>query len=128
MVAATWGVFAVLALLWTGGAAMGAALAGWTAEAIATGTAGAAAREIAALPVPQWIAVWADPAWIQAMQAALLWTVEAGRNLLPMVGTAAGWLVPAVWIAWGFGMALLLTLAIVAHLLLRRFARPPQTR
>lgn len=128
MVAATWGVFAVLALLWTGGAAMGAALAGWTAEAIATGTAGAAAREIAALPVPQWIAVWADPAWIQAMQSALLWTVEAGRNLLPMLGAAAGWLVPVVWIAWALGMVLLLTLAIAMHLLLRRFARPPSTR
>ena len=70
MVAATWGVFAVLALLWTGGAAMGAALAGWTAEAIATGTAGAAAREIAALPVPQWIGVWSDNFKAQALYKA----------------------------------------------------------
>ena len=128
MIAAAWGVFAVLALLWTGGAAMGAALAGWTAEAIASGTAGEAARAMAALPVPQWIAVWADPAWIEAVQGALLWTLEAGRSLLPLLGTAAGWLVPLVWIAWGLGIALLLAAAIAAHLLLRRFATPPRVR
>ena len=126
MVAATWGVFALRALLWTGGAAMGAALIGWTSEAIASGTAVEASRQVASLPVPQWIALWADPAWIQAVQGALQWAVEAGRGLLPLVGEAGGWLVAMVWIAWGLGMALLFALAVAAHMLLRRF-RPPRT-
>lgn len=121
MVALTWAVFAVLALLWTGGAAMAAALAGWTAQAIADGTAAGTAREIAALPVPHWMALWMDTAFIEALQSALLWAVEAGRHALPFVGTAAGWLVPVVWIAWAMGLALLLAAALTAHLLVRRF-------
>jgi len=121
MVALTWGVFAVLALLWTGGAAMAAALAGWTAQAIADGTAAGAAREVASIPVPQWMALWMDTAFIEAVQSALLWAVESGRHALPFVGTAAGWLVPMVWIAWAIGLVVLLAVALTAHLLVRRF-------
>lgn len=121
MIAATWAVFAVLAMLWTGGAAMAAALAGWTAQAIADGTAAGAAREIAAIPVPPWMALWMDTAFIEALQSALVWAVEAGRHALPFMGTAAGWLVPMVWIAWGLGLALLLAAALTAHFLVRRF-------
>lgn len=127
MIALAWGVFAVLALLWTGGAAMAAALAGWTAQAIADGSAAGAVREVAALPVPQWMALWMDTAWVEALQAALVWVVESGRHALPFVGTAAGWLVPLVWVAWAIGLALLLAAAVTAHLLVRRFrpaARP----
>ncbi|RYF15108.1 MAG: hypothetical protein EOO30_15755 [Comamonadaceae bacterium] len=127
MITVTWAVFAVLALLWTGGAAMAAALAGWTAQAIADGTAVGAAREIAAVPVPQWMALWMDTAFVEALQSALSWAVEAGRHALPFVGTAAGWLVPMVWIAWAIGLAFLLAAAATAHLLVRRFrpARRP---
>ena len=120
MIALAWVLFAVLALLWTGGAALAAALAGWTAEAIASGTAAEAVRNVAAIPVPQWIAAWAEPEFIRAVQSALLWAVEAGQQALPWIGTAAGWLVPLVWVAWALGLAALLALAIVAHLLLRR--------
>ena len=126
MIALTWGVFAALALLWTGGAAMVAGLAGWTAQAPADGSAAGAAREIAAIPVPQWMALWMDTAMVEALQSALAWAVEAGRHALPFVGTAAGWLVPMVWIAWALGLAVLLAIAITAHLLVRRFRPAPR--
>src|SRR5690606_23771879 len=126
MIAAAWIVVAVLALLWTGGAAMGAALIGWASGAIASGAAGEASRQVTALPVPEWIALWGDPAWIRAAQGALLWALEAGRDLLPLVGAAGGWLVAMVWIAWALGLVLLFGLAVAAHLLLRRFAPRPQ--
>lgn len=121
MIALTWTLFALLALAWTGAAWIAAAATGWVAQALASGTATQAARDLAALPVPEWLEAWADPAWLQALHSALQWAVEGVGAGLPLAGTAAGWLVPAVWIAWGLGLALLMTGAAVAHVLLRRF-------
>ena len=84
MLALPWIVFALLALFWTGGAAMTAWAIDWMAQALASGSAAQAAGELVALPVPQWIALWLDPALLQAAQSALQWALEAGRGLLPL--------------------------------------------
>jgi hypothetical protein len=120
MLALPWIVFALLALFWTGGAAMTAWAVDWMAQALADGGAVQAAGELAALPVPQWIALWLDPALVQAGQSALQWALEAGRGLLPLAGSAAGWLVPLVWVAWALGLVVLLAGAAGVHLLVRR--------
>lgn len=112
-------VFALLALLWTGGAALTAWLVQWTAQAVASGGALEIGRELGALPVPQWIAVWMDPALVEAARSALLWTLDAASGVLPLAGTAAEWLVPAVWVVWGLGLLVLLVAAGAFHLLLR---------
>ncbi|MCC2633312.1 MAG: hypothetical protein K0S48_1198 [Ramlibacter sp.] len=71
---------------------------------------------------------WTAAAWITAaatewtVQALASGTVDAAGAWLPLAGTAAGWLVPAIWIAWGLGLLLLLLAAAVVHLLLRRFS------
>lgn len=122
MIALTWMLFALLALFWTAAAWMAAAVTGWTAQAFATGTAAQAARDITALPLPEWLASWIDPAWLQALQPLAQWAVDAAGAWLPLAGTAAGWLVPAIWIAWGIGLLLLLLTAAVVHFLVRRFA------
>ena len=122
---AVWSLFGLLALLWTGGALLAVELAQWGGEALASGAPMAAGRELAGLPVPQWLAVWIDPAWLQALQSALSWAGEAAGHLLPLAGSVAGWLVPLVWVLWGVGLAFLLAAAGGLHLLLRRFiARP----
>lgn len=113
-------VFALLALFWTGGAAFAAWVVQWAAHALADGGAVAASREFAALAVPQWIAPWVDPAVVQAAQSALLWTLDVGRGLLPLAGSAAQWLVPLVWVVWGLGLVVLVAAAGGLHLLLRR--------
>ena len=123
MVLIAWAGFALLALLWTGGALAASALAGWMAEALASGTAIDAGRQLATVPLPPWLAVWVDPAWLQAAQSALAWALEAGQGALPFLGAAAGWLVPLVWVVWGFGFVLLLAGAGGTHLLLRRLRR-----
>lgn len=122
MIALTWMLFALLALFWTAAAWMAAAVAGWTAQALATGTAAQAARDITALPLPKWLASWIDPAWLQPLQSLAQWAVDAAGTWLPLAGTAAGWLVPAIWIAWGIGLLLLLLTSAVVHYLVRRFA------
>ena len=120
MAALPWAVFAVLALFWTGGAVLTAWLVEWMGQALASGGAVDAGREFAALPVPTWIAPWVDPALVQGAQSALVWALDAARGLLPLAGSAAGWLVPVVWVLWGLGLLALLAAAGGVHLLLRR--------
>ena len=126
MIVAGWVLFALLAILWTGGAWIAAAIAGWVADAVASGSAAEAGRELATAPLPEWFGLWADPEWVRAAQDALLRTVEAAQELLPLASTVVGWFVPLVWIAWGMGMAILLLLAVLAHVLLRRHGRRQQ--
>ncbi|QJW83583.1 hypothetical protein HK414_04050 [Ramlibacter terrae] len=63
------------------------------------------------------------PGRLQALQSLVRWAVDGAGAGLPFAGTAAGWLVPAIWIAWGLGFALLLLGAVAVHIVLRRFAR-----
>ncbi len=123
MIALSWTLFALLALFWTGAAWITAAATGWVAQALASGTATEAARDLAALPVPEVLKPRVEPAWLQALQSALQWAIDAAAAGLPFAGTAAGWLVPAVWVAWGLGLALIVAGAAVAHVLLRRFVQ-----
>jgi hypothetical protein len=126
MKAAVWIVFGLLAALWTGGALLAAELAAWSAALLASGEAVDLGRTAAQWPVPAWVALWVDPAWVQAGQQALAWALELLRDSLPLMGSAVGWLVPVVWVLWGLGLLLMLLLAGGAHLLVGHLlpARP----
>lgn len=112
---AVWLLFGAMALAWTAGAWLTAAVAQWSAQALASGTAEAAGRAVAAWPVPPWMALWIDPAWVKALQDLMVWSLDTAQGLLPWLGTAMGWLVPLVWVGWGFGLVVLLLLAALAH-------------
>jgi len=107
-----WCVFAVLALLWTGGAVL---LAGLTESALS------AARELppgAVLtdqPLPAWLQRWIDPALLALIQEAVRWAVDAVREHMPWLSAAVGWIVAAIWITWGLGVVLLLALFALLH-------------
>jgi len=118
-----WVGVALLGLVWTGLAAVGASLVGWGAGVLASGGAAEWARVAAQWPVPAWIGLWVDPAAVKAMQEALLWSLQALQASLPWIGSALGWLVPLVWVAWGLGLLLLLGVAAVAHVLIGRSTR-----
>lgn len=122
MIALSWMLFALLALFWTAGAWITVAVTEWTVQALASGTAAQAARDVVTLPLPEWLKSWIDPAWSQALQSLAQWAVDAAGAWLPLAGTAAGWLVPAIWIAWGLGLLMLLLAAAVVHFLARRFS------
>lgn len=119
---ALWLVTLVLALLWTAGAALTAGVTGWAAGLIASGQAIDVGTSVAQLPVPAWIALWVDPALVQATQEAVLWMLTTFRDSLPWLGAMVGWLVPVIWIGWGIGMVALLALAMGGHLLIGRLA------
>lgn len=113
-----WTVFGLVALLWTSGTWVVSELTQWTARSLASGEAAALGREVAQWPVPQWISLWMDPALLQSMQATLLWLLEMLQDMLPLVGTAADWLVPLIWVLWGLGLVAMLLLAGGAYLLM----------
>lgn len=121
-----WGIVALLAVLWTGGAALVAQLVQWSAQGLAGMEGDVAGVVAAAANVPAWLSPWIDvAAWTEMLQwmSAVLASVSA---LVPNLGQIASWLVPVVWVIWGLGMAMLLGLALIAALILRRFQQPPQ--
>jgi hypothetical protein len=120
MIALSWMLFALLALFFTAAAWLLAAATGWAAQALATGSAAEAARELTTLSLPAWLPPGLGAEWLQPLQALAQWALDVAGAGLPLAGTAAGWLVPAIWIAWGLGMLVLLLLGGAAHVLLRR--------
>jgi hypothetical protein len=123
---ALWIVVAIVALLWTVAAALAASVADWAAAQVASGAALQAGNALAQIPAPAWLALWLDPALLRTAQEALLWMLQNARAALPAAAAALGWLVPAVWVGWGFGLAVMLLLAVLAHLLIGRGTRALQ--
>lgn len=127
MKAIWWALVAFSALAWTGGAWVAAGLTEWGAQALASGAAVEAGRAAAQWPVPPWVALWIDPAWVAAAQESVRWTLDALGHLLPAVGSVGPWLVAAVWVVWAVGMVVGLLIGVLGHLALRRWsgaARP----
>jgi hypothetical protein len=119
-----WGAFGVLALLWTAGRYVAAAVARWGAQALAGGGLDGAGRVLAQpWPLPEALAPWLDPATLQSLQQMVLVALDGLRDALPFMGAAMGWLVPLIWTAWGLGLLLMLALAGGAQWLWKGLAR-----
>jgi hypothetical protein len=115
-----WLVFAFFALLWTGGAYLTVEAVQWAARVVSSGEATDLAQAAAQWPVPAWLAPWVDAAWLHGIQQAIVASLTALRGSMPALGSAVGWLVPAVWIVWAIGMIGLLLIVAVALFLVRR--------
>lgn len=120
-----WAVFALLALLWTGLAALSAGLAQWLIGAVSSGDATQAATTIGQWPVPAWAALWIDPAWIQGLQLMWLDLVQWLSAVLPSIDGLGGWISALVWIGWGIGLITLLVVCGGLHWLSGR-VNPPR--
>ncbi|OYT92518.1 MAG: hypothetical protein CFE43_07680 [Burkholderiales bacterium PBB3] len=113
-----WVTVLLLAAVWTGGIALLASLANWLAGA--GGQVVGAVQTVAEWPVPGWAAVWMDPAWLDGVRAVLTWTIDASATYAPWLFAALGWIAPLLWVLWGLGMAVLLGIAGVGHVLIGR--------
>jgi hypothetical protein len=121
---ALWIAFALLALMWTGGAALVAQLVAWSASGLAAGGAAQVGGVVASAAMPTWLAPWVDAAAWTAIQESVAGVMAGVSGSLPLVGTAVGWLEPLVWIVWGVGLVILLVLAGLGHWLIGRFNGP----
>jgi len=120
MKTAMWSLSALVALVWTGLAAVTAQVVGWVGQRLAVAGTDTLGEAAAALALPSWLGPWVDTAtwnaWVQAVAGA-----AAGlERTFPALGNAVEWLVPAVWVMWGLGLAALLALALVGHFALGR--------
>jgi hypothetical protein len=118
-----WGVFVFVTLLWTGGAALLAQLVEWSAQGFAAGGATAIGTLVARASPPGWLSPWIDAASWAAAQDAVSSVLTSLSGVLPAIGDAVAWLVPAVWVLWGLGLLVLTGVTVLATSLLGRFAR-----
>ncbi len=118
-----WGLTALFAAGWTGLVWVTHQLTGWLLGAIDAGTLKDAGGAVAGLPVPplpEWLNLWIDTAWLGALQA---WSAELLGWLgavLPSGDALMAWVGPLLWIGWGLGLLALLALAGLVHLLVGR--------
>lgn len=116
-----WSACAVLLALWTGFAFLSVQITEWIAQATVSGQIAELKTLAQPWPIPAWLPVWVDPMWIQALQAALMSSLEALASAFPYFSAAVGWLAPVIWAVWAFGAVLLLLLAGGGHLLIGMF-------
>ena len=118
-----WGLTALLAAGWTGLVWVTHQLTGWLLGAIGAGTLQDAGGAVAGLPVPplpEWLNLWIDTAWLGALQA---WSADLLGWLgavLPSGDALMAWVGPLLWVGWGLGMLTLLALAGLVHVLIGR--------
>ena len=124
MKTALWIVFALLAALWTGTALVSAELTGWLAATVASGAAGDVINNVGQWPVPAWLALWVDPAWLTALQGVWADAFTWLSGLLPATagwaGALLGWVAPLLWLVWAVVLGLMLLLAGGLHWLIAR--------
>lgn len=123
-----WIVFVGVALLWTGTAALLAELVQWSARGLAAVDGASIGSAAVTAPMPSWLGPWLDPASWSALQQAAAGTLAGVMAALPTVGSAVGWLVPAVWLTWGLGLLTLLGVTALALFMLRRLAHGNRPR
>ena len=124
MKTAMWILSSLLALAWTGLAAVTAQVVGWAGQRLSASGTDNLGDAAAALALPSWLGPWVDAAtwnaWVQAIAGAAAWFERA----FPALGNVVGWLVPAVWAMWGLGLVALLALTVVGHWALGRLSGP----
>lgn len=128
MKAMIWVAFVVLAGLWTGLVALTVQVTDWLLAAMASGQATDLATAAGQWPVPAWLALWVDTAWLQGLQAAAVDLVQWLGQVLPSADGLMGWIAPLLWIGWGLVMLLLLVCAVAGHWLAGRLGTPAALR
>ncbi|HEY9320299.1 MULTISPECIES: hypothetical protein [unclassified Achromobacter] len=110
-----WLAFAVLAALWTGLVALTLQLTDWVLATIATAQVPGAALDTSQWVAPAWAAGWVDPAWLQSLQAGLVWAAQGLNQILPVAGSLGTLISVLGWIVWGFIIACLLVVALILN-------------
>ncbi|MCU0763499.1 MAG: hypothetical protein MUF76_11155 [Hydrogenophaga sp.] len=117
-----WVLFVVLAGLWTGLVAITGQLTEWLLGAVASGQASDLAGAVGQWPVPAWLGLWVDTAWLQAVQAATADMLQWLGQWLPGAGSLMAWITPLLWTGWLLVLLTMLVLAGLGHWLVGRFA------
>lgn len=110
-----WSLFIVILAIWTGMTLLTVHLVDWIAQTFGTTLPTDLGPVLSTIPVPPWLALWIDPAWIQSIQSNLVGFIETMTQTAPYFASAINWISPLLWVFWGLGALLLLGLAIAGH-------------
>lgn len=118
MKAMIWFAFFVLAAFWTGLVVLTGEVSEWVLRSMASGQVADLAANAGQIPLPAWLALWVDTAWLQELQTLGIGLVQWLGQVLPSADGLMTWIKPLLWIGWGLGMLAMLVGAGVAHWLL----------
>ena len=121
-----WLVAGLLAAVWTGMVALTVQLSDWLLNAVASAPAVGAAT--GPLPVPSWLAPWADTEWFSALQVVWMNGAQWLAQWLPGAGGLMEWVTPLLWTGWALGLLPLLAFAGFLHWLAGRTTPPAALR
>lgn len=120
MKALIWVAFVLVAGVWTGLVALTAQLTEWLLGAVASGQVNDLASAAGQWPVPDWLGLWVDTAWLQAVQAATADMLQWLGQVLPGADSLMGWISPLLWTVWLLVLLTMLVLAALGHWLVGR--------
>lgn len=121
-----WSLFILTLSIWTGMTLLTVHLVDWIVQSFGSTPPTDLGAALGSVPLPPWLSVWIDPAWIQSTQSALVDLIEGITRAVPYLASAIGWLSPLIWAIWGLGALALLILAIAGHWLIGSFRKIPQ--
>lgn len=117
MKALIWLVFLVLTAFWTGLVALTLQLSQWLLASMTNGQVGEFANLAGQWPVPAWLGVWVDTAWLKSLQEAGVSLVQWLSQVMPSSQGLMSWITPLLWLGWGAGTLALLVGAVLGHML-----------
>jgi hypothetical protein len=117
-----WTLFALAALIWTTLAWAFAAAFRAISGALAQGSSADLAAWVSSWSVPNWVIVFLDVQWLQALQVLLVQILDQLPHAWPWLAEPVRWMIPAVWVAWAVVLLLLLALTVALHIWV---AKPP---
>lgn len=118
MKALIWSAFFMLATFWTGLVMLTGEVSQWVLGSVGSGQVGDLAATAGQIPVPAWLALWVDAAWLKEMQTFGLSVVQWLGQVLPSADGLMAWITPLLWVGWGLGILAMLVGATAAHWLL----------
>ena len=121
-----WAGTGLVALLWTLTIAVMASLANWLAGS--TDQAVSGLQTISQWPMPAWLGLWVDPAWLEPIKAMMAWGLDLLIIATPWLVPLLEWMAPVLWFVWAVVMLLLLTIASSGHLLVGRLRPSSRAR
>lgn len=121
-----WSLFILILATWTGMTLLTVYLVDWIVQSFGSTLPADLGVALDTIPVPPWLAIWIDPAWIQSIQAGLVGLIEGITQTVPFFASAISWLSPLIWAIWGLGALVLFIFAIAGHWLVGSFSKTPR--
>ena len=121
-----WTGTGLVALLWTLAIAVMASLANWLAGS--TDLAVGGLQAIGQWPMPAWLSLWVDPAWLEPIKGMMAGALDLLTVATPWLAPVLGWLAPVLWFVWAVVMLLLLAIASSGHLLIGKLRPSSRSR